>query len=515
MILHIDGQLKPYYVQTLAMIFFPGVKFPDGEEPGADVPEAWISLEEDGSGVCASVRLFVPGAGERRETTGSAQVPWTAGNGERDRVRKLAAGEAFLEAGRELTGIRPPWGIMTGVRPAKVATELFRAGYSLDEAAAAIARDYLTEANKARLAAEVSLAESALVTPQSRKQCSVYVGIPFCPTRCAYCSFVSYTSPGLLKLIPEYLEALFNDVDGVFSVIREMGLGIASVYIGGGTPTVLTAEQLSALLGRIGRNLAALGAKPLEYTLEAGRPDTITEEKMAAAVEAGVTRISVNPQSLNPEVLAAIGRAHTPEMFFDAYRIVRDSGVRDINVDLIAGLPADTPQSFRATVDGVSALDPENVTIHTFSVKKSSEFRAEGRFDPSSVIAAQSVDYADSALRASGYIPYYMYRQKNTVGNLENVGWAKPGHEGLYNVYMMEEIHSIFASGAHAVTKLVSEPEEDGSVRIERLFQPKYPYEYLREYRAENGERLNALRSAARAFFASPENREENTIENH
>ena len=503
MILHIDGLLKPYYVQTLCMIFFPGVKFPEGEESGPEVPEGWVSLTEEDEGVRAEVRLTAPDGEGTRASEGSAFVKWNAGNGEPDRVRKLAAGEAFLEAGRAMTGIRPPWGIMTGVRPAKVATELFRARYTIDEAAEAIARDYLTEPGKARLAADVSMAESRLLTPESRRQCSVYIGIPFCPTRCAYCSFVSYTSPGLLKLIPEYLEALGNDVDGIFSVIRELGLEVASVYIGGGTPTVLTADQLSGLLSRIGKNLGASGAHPLEYTLEAGRPDTITPDKMAAAAEAGVTRVSVNPQSLNPEVLSAIGRAHTPGMFFDAYRVARDSGVRDINVDLIAGLPADTPESFRYTLDGVAALDPENVTVHTFSVKKSSEFRAEGRFDPSSVTAAQSVDYAEEALRKAGYIPYYMYRQKNTVGNLENVGWSKPGHEGLYNVYMMEEIHSIFGAGAHAVTKLVSEPAPDGSVRIERLFQPKYPYEYLREYREGAGERLEALRTSARAFFAS------------
>ena len=497
MILHIDGALKPYYVQTLCMIFLPGVKFPEGEEPGEDVPEAWVALNEDGTGVSASVRLK---AGDR-ETRGEARTAWGAGNGDPDRVRKLAAGEAFLAAGEALTGIRPPWGIMTGVRPAKVATELLGAGYTPGDCADAICRDYLTEPGKARLATDVSLAESRLITPEIRKQVSVYIGIPFRPTRCAYCSFVSYTSPGLLRLIPEYLDALANDVDGVFSVIRENGLEVASVYIGGGTPTVLSAAQLDSLLSKIGEDLEKAGASPREYTLEAGRPDTIDAKKMASAVRHGVTRVSVNPQSLSSDVLRAIGRAHTPEMFFDAYRIARDSGVRDINVDLIAGLPGDTEETFRETVDGVAALDPENVTVHTFSVKKSSEFRAEGRFEPESLTAARSVDYAEGALRGAGYLPYYMYRQKNTVGNLENVGYAKPGHEGLYNVYMMEEVHSILASGAHAVTKFVSLPAPDGSVRIERLFQPKYPYEYLREYREGAGARLAALREAARGFF--------------
>ncbi|MBO7404501.1 MAG: radical SAM protein, partial [Clostridia bacterium] len=281
---------------------------------------------------------------------------------------------------------------------------------------------------------------------------------------------------------------------------------LASVYIGGGTPTILTADQIRRLLAKIREHAGDLE----EFTLEAGRPDTITGEKLAAAVEFGVTRVSVNTQTLNGEVLAKIGRAHTPEMFREAYAIARESGVRDVNVDLIAGLPYDTAESFRQTVDGIVALDPENVTVHTFSVKKSSEFKAEGRFDPASAVAAESVDYSQSALCAAGYLPYYMYRQKNTVGNLENVGYAKPGHEGLYNIYMMEEVHSIFASGASAVTKFVSVPKEDGSVRIERIFQPKYPYEYLRDYREDGGEKKRrALREAAAAFFENDPQKEE------
>ena len=273
---------------------------------------------------------------------------------------------------------------------------------------------------------------------------------------------------------------------------------VASAYIGGGTPTILSADQLRRLLSKIREH--ADGFR--EFTLEAGRPDTITKEKLAAAAEFGVTRVSVNTQTLNGDVLAKIGRAHTPGMFREAYAVARESGIRDINVDLIAGLPYDTAASFRETVDGVVALDPENVTVHTFSVKKSSDFKAEGRFDPASAVAAESTDYAGAALPAAGYLPYYLYRQKNTVGNLENVGYAKPGHEGLYNIYMMEEVHSIFASGASAVTKFVSVPKEDGSVRIERIFQPKYPYEYLRDYREDGGAgKARALREAAAAFF--------------
>ncbi len=492
MILTINGNLKPYYAQTLAMIFFPGVKFPEGEERTAETVCAHIDLIEDEAGVSSFVRLS---QGEK-ETTGQARVLWDGRD--RERARKIAAGDAFMQAGKEFTGSTPPWGILTGVRPAKVATELLEAGYTVQEAADAIEREYYVQPIKARLAADVAAAERELVNDTVRKACSVYVGIPFCPTRCAYCSFVSYTSPGLLKLIPDYLVALKHDIDGMFSVIRRLNMDVTSVYIGGGTPTILNPEQLDFLLGSITAHVTDLR----EFTLEGGRPDTLTPEKLRVAASYGVDRISVNPQTLNAAVLEKIGRSHTPEMFYRAYEDARNSGIANINVDLIAGLPYDTVDSFVHSVDEVVKLDPENITVHTFSVKRSSEFKSEGRFDRDSQIAADSVAYSQEALTAAGYFPYYMYRQKNTVGNLENVGYAKKGHEGLYNVYMMEEIHSIFAAGASAVTKLVSLPDEVGNVRIERVFQPKYPYEYLEEHRGETAEKkYRELCALAETFF--------------
>jgi len=288
------------------------------------------------------------------------------------------------------------------------------------------------------------------------------------------------------------------DIEGIFSVIRELDMRVTSVYIGGGTPTVLDAEGLRFLLDQITPHVSDLA----EFTLEAGRPDTITAEKLKIAAEHGVDRISVNTQTLNDEILRKIGRAHSSEMFFDAYKAARESGIKNINVDLIAGLPYDTTESFMRTMDGVIALDPENITVHTFSVKRASEFKNEGRFDRQGYVAAESVDYSQLALTRAGYLPYYMYRQKNTVGNLENVGYAKPGHEGLYNIYMMEEIHSIFAAGASSVTKLVSLPDADGNVRIERIFQPKYPYEYLDMHEGDAAaEKLCKLRKSALEFF--------------
>ena len=222
-----------------------------------------------------------------------------------------------------------------------------------------------------------------------------------------------------------------------------------------------------------------------EFTLEAGRPDTITEQKLAVAKEYGVTRVSVNTQTLNDDILRDIGRRHTSADFFEAFRLAKASGIKDINVDLIAGLPGDDFRNFSETVDKIIELDPTNITVHTFCVKKAADVLKNNSnvYSVSGGDAAKSVSYSQIKAKFAGYKPYYMYRQKNTVGNLENVGFAKEGHEGLYNVYMMEETQTIFAIGAGAVTKLVSEKIENGKDRrIERIFTPKYPYEYLREY---------------------------------
>lgn len=488
------GTIKPYYIQTLAMTYFPGAKFPELEHIfQADLRIFVEVIKRDGE-IMANAALIHGSEGYRWTET----IKIDSVHGDLDRAKKVAAGKAFVKAAERMTGIVPPWGILTGVRPAKVATELLERGFSPDEVAAIISSDYSVSPIKARLATDVAVAEGKVITPQSRRECSVYIGIPFCPTRCAYCSFVSYTSPKLLSLIPDYLDALENDIDGIFSVIRDLGMKVSTVYIGGGTPTILDASQLDRLLSRVNSHTDGL----TEFTLEAGRPDTITEDKLKVAATHDVDRISVNTQTLNDEVLRKIGRAHDTRMFFEAYETAKKIGIKNINVDLIAGLPYDTTDSFKDTVDRVIGLDPENITVHTFSVKRSSEFKTEGRFDADSRTAADSVDYSQKALTESGYLPYYMYRQKNTVGNLENVGYAKPGHEGLYNIYMMEEVHTVFAAGASSVTKLVSVPDADGNVRIERLFQPKYPYEYLDNHRGEAaGEKLDIMRKAAREFF--------------
>ena len=308
-------------------------------------------------------------------------------------------------------------------------------------------------------------------------------------------------------MIDDYLEALIIDLEDTLDTINKLGLRVTTIYIGGGTPTTLSHTQLERLLKKIGEHINV--SELLEFTLEAGRPDTISREKLEVAKAHGVTRVSVNPQTLNDDVLREIGRRHTVDDFFKAFALAKEIGFRDINVDLIAGLPGDDFKNFSETVDRIIDLAPTNITVHTFCVKKASDALRNNSsvYSLSGGDAAKSVSYSQLKTKFAGYKPYYMYRQKNTVGNLENVGFAIEGHESLYNVYMMEEFQTIFAVGAGAVTKLVKFNGPIGSdALIERLFRPKYPYEYLAEESDEGGsERRAKNKRAIFEFFGYEE----------
>ncbi len=476
MILTVEGTANKYYVQTLCMIFFPGAKFSESERPGDGVPEILVRVAAESEGYTAYAAMKL---GAKFVEAHGAAMP-TPDISDRARLEKIAIGRAIFSAGKSLLGYTNPWGILTGVRPAKVANEIMSRGADMNMAKRILRDEYFLNPKKAALAVSVAANENKLVRKLPGDLCSVYISIPFCPSRCAYCSFVSYASSKLLSLLDEYLLQLYKDIDRMFAVVREAGLRVATVYIGGGTPTVLNEKQLTALLSRVNQNVDP--SSLLEFTLEAGRPDTITAGKLAVALAHGVTRISVNPQTLDDEVLRGIGRHHTVADFFRAYEIAAASGIRDINVDLIAGLPGDGFAGFSRTVDRILELAPTNLTVHTFCVKKASDFLRENSnvYSITGGDVAKCVEYSQIRTKAEGYRPYYMYRQKNTVGNQENVGYAKEGREGYYNVFMMEELHSIFAVGAGAVTKLVR-TGVGGKREISRIFTPKYPYEYLRE----------------------------------
>lgn len=479
MILNIDGDINKYYVQTLCMLFFPGAKFAEDETVSPEVPVVNVTARRLFNGDCvASASITLD------DRTCSAEGSAATGeNIEEGRLMKVAVGRAIFDAGTAfLGGYTPPWGILTGVRPSKVAMEILLAGNGVQKTRKILRDEYFLNPKKAALAVSVASTEQKLTKKLAKNLCSVYISIPFCPSRCAYCSFVSYTSDRLLSLIGDYLKKLYLDLENVFSIIRSLDMKVATIYIGGGTPTVLSEKQLTKLLEKV-RSLCEPD-EVTEFTVEAGRPDTITAAKLAILHDFGVTRISVNPQSLDDGVLRAIGRKHTVEDFYRAYELAKNSGIPNINIDLIAGLPGDDFSKFSQTVDGVLELQPTNVTVHTFCVKKASDILKQNNnvYSLTGGDAAKCVEYSQLKTKFAGYKPYYMYRQKNTVGNLENVGYALEGTECMYNIYMMEEMQSIFSVGAGAVTKLVDyRCNPDGTSRIQRIFTPKYPYEYLRD----------------------------------
>ena len=300
---------------------------------------------------------------------------------------------------------------------------------------------------------------------------SLYVGIPFCPTRCAYCSFVAQSVEKSFSLVEPYLEALFDEITAAGQLVRELGLNVKSFYMGGGTPTTLTADQMDRLLSKLEQNFDF--GSLAELTIEAGRPDTIDEEKLRVLRAHNTTRVSINPQTMEDNVLAAIGRRHTADDIRRAMEQVRAAGFPHVNMDLIAGLPEDTPEGFARSLDEVISMGADNITVHTLSLKKGSRIMLEGSRIPGADEVAQMLDYADPTLRKHGFAPYYLYRQKYMSGSFENVGWTKPGGTGLYNIYIMEELHSILSLGAGGSTKMV------GGGQIRRAFNAKYPREYI------------------------------------
>lgn len=473
--LTVNGDINAFYVQTLCMIFFPGEKFVEEQVITEDTPVMDVTVKNSETGSYAKAVLTYKGKTAESEKTIDFSPEVT-----KQRTAKIAAGNVVLAVGSDILGYRPSWGMLTGVRPSKVAMEMLLNGNTKAKVKKILNNDYFVIPKKAALATDIARREQKIMGEPDVRDCSIYISIPFCPSRCSYCSFVSYTTPKLLSLIPAYLDKLCEELSTLLDTVVELGLNLKTIYIGGGTPTILTEFQLEKLLSLIDSKIDVNSLE--EFTLEGGRPDTITAEKLAVAKKYGITRISVNPQSLNEQVVKSIGRSHSIDEFYRAFDIAKNSGIKCINTDLIAGLPGDNFKYFSSTVDKIIALEPENITVHTFCVKKAADILAQNQniYSIRGGDVGKCVDYSQLRAQAAGYVPYYMYRQKNTVGNFENVGFALEGTEGLYNIYMMEEVHTILSVGAGAVTKLVEyHPANIASTKITRYFNPKYPYEYL------------------------------------
>lgn len=381
---------------------------------------------------------------------------------------------SFCHAASKIVNINLPWGVMCGIRPAKNARELKESGFSTHEVREIFKNVYEVSDEKTELALTVAENEEKLLQEIKPDSVSLYIGIPFCPTRCLYCSFVSTDIRTSGKYMAEFVEKLLTEIDKTAEIMNKLKIYPDNIYIGGGTPTTLSAADIERICGRLHSHFDFSLIK--EFTLEAGRPDTITEEKLLAAKNGGVDRISINPQTMNDATLKRVGRSHSSQMVRECFKSARKVGFKNINMDLIAGLPGENADMFRYSLDEVIKLDPENITVHSLCIKRAADFkRSEERLAEANQMNVM-LAYAQKRMAETGREPYYMYRQKNSSGNLENVGYAKPGYMNYYNINIMEEKQTIIAMGGGGSTKLVM------GGRIERIFNFKDPLEYIRRF---------------------------------
>ena len=391
-----------------------------------------------------------------------------------DDDNELVSAQLLYKLLCDFTGLTQPWGILTGVRPVKLLRRLADESYE-EQAVKKFEKDFFVSNEKIALSRETEHNERKILELSKPESFSLYVGIPFCPSRCSYCSFVMASIERAEKLIEPYTKLLCEEIKQTAEIANKLGLRLETVYFGGGTPTTLSAEQLDTVLGTVNNSFDMSTCR--EFTVEAGRPDTIDIAKLFALKENKADRISINPQTVNDEVLKTIGRKHTAQQFFDAFELARKCGFDNINTDLIAGLPTDTPESFKNSLGSIVRLNAECITVHTLCMKRASRLTTEGvTLDLQQARdAREMLAYTQNILGQNEYIPYYMYRQSRMVGNLENVGWSKRGFESLYNVYVMDETHTILACGSGGVTKL----KRNNPDYLERIFNFKYPYEYI------------------------------------
>ena len=464
----LNGHDERYIVEQSLMNLFPGeLPVYEDVQPGDD---SWavISLREEGAACAVTVEMCCQG----KQALQTVNTTLTGTDFEQEGQRRHTVARCFFLAARDITGVNPPWGMLTGVRPDKPVTKALSEGKTAAEAQEMLERQYFVTPERAALAVETGSAALTAARKLDKNDIAVYVGIPFCPTRCAYCSFVSHSVERSFSLVPPYVDALIEEIRSGGRMVKENGLRCRAFYMGGGTPTTLTAEQMDRVLTAFEQSFDLASCE--EITVEAGRPDTITAEKMEVLRRHGVTRVSVNPQTMEDHVLRAIGRRHTAGDIERAMELVAKYDFPHVNMDLIAGLPEDTPEGFRRTLDKCLTFGTDNITVHTLALKKGSRILLENLKIPEAAAVAEMLDYAAPVLRNAGYRPYYLYRQKYMSGSFENIGWCRGDAECWYNIYIMSELCSILSFGAGGSTKMV----EFGTNHIERVFNLKYPKEY-------------------------------------
>lgn len=470
--LHTINHTYKYECEKICRIYFPAERIIfacDREEISADTKVVYTSIDEKGDVPRFCCKADIDGDSSEYTFSYETDEEYT------DSLKERLLAKAMVKVLTSLTGTVPPWGILTGVRPAKLMRKYIN---TLGEEKAKETFTSFLEVSeeKTELAAGVAGYENTCIALSGRDSYSLYVSIPFCPTRCSYCSFVSHSIDKAKKLIPDYVKNLCEEIKETAKTACELGLTLETVYIGGGTPTSFSASDLKTITDTLRECFNMKNVR--EFTVEAGRPDTLDEEKLTVLKNAGVTRISINPQTFSNSVLSVIERSHTAEETVEKYLLARKLGFDNINMDFIAGLPADTVEGFRRSLIKAVELAPENITVHTLALKRSSSIVTEK--GTSSLLGGteEMVEFSNRILRENGYTPYYMYRQSKSVGNLENVGWCKKDKPCLYNIYMMEEIHTVLAVGGAAVTKL-KDPDSDC---LKRVYNFKYPYEYITRF---------------------------------
>ena len=455
------GNTFKYEVEATVKLFFNAQRFTFSDDIN-DAADEYIIAELDGLRIHTAVKL--------RGRDIAEAVDILPSDDEKTAEHELC--RLIYHTLASLLGKSSPWGLMTGIRPVKKVIELMREGKNRSETYDILTKKYEISPKKLDLAYMTAENQLPILDVIDSSAVSLYVSIPFCPTRCSYCSFVSHSMDSAIKLIPEYVDALCRELEIIGKIVRETDTKIDTIYFGGGTPTSLSAPDLRRIMESVAENFDL--DKIREYSVEAGRPDTITEEKLRVIHSLGAGRISVNPQTLNDDVLKVIGRRHSGADALKAFELARKVGFTNINTDLIAGLPTESAESFGNTLDKMTELDPESITVHTLTLKRSADLFEKGT---ESSPVSEMVDYSIDRLTACGYLPYYMYRQKNTLDNLENVGYAKRGFESYYNIFIMDETQTILGAGCAASTKLVY-PEG----KINRIHNYKFPYEYIRRF---------------------------------
>ncbi|RAL26282.1 coproporphyrinogen III oxidase [Thermoflavimicrobium daqui] len=489
--IYLKGIHKDFYreIELIASLFFEEVKVTDSLAEPVDAVLQFSIKEANPASV--TVLLSEPSGEQTWQAFHQQEIQETDVKAYRKRLKKLIS-YTVLQVFQQATGIIQSWGILTGVRPTKLLHSMLLKGSKATEAAQVLQREYLLQPEKIEILQEIIERQLTMLPDlySLDREVSLYIGIPFCPTKCAYCTFPAYAIQGRNGSVEEFLAGLHEEIAAIGNWLKERNLPVTTIYYGGGTPTSISATQMDALFTQMKRYIPTYN-QVREITVEAGRPDTLEPEKLALLKQWQIGRISINPQSFKEETLKLIGRHHTVRETLEKYQLAREMGISNINMDLIIGLPNESMEEFQNSLEVIQELKPESLTVHTLSFKRGSimtqnkeKYRVAKRDE-----IEEMVRMARVWAKQAGYVPYYLYRQKNILGNQENVGYAFPGQESLYNIIIMEEKQTIIGLGCGAVSKMVA-PQTG---KIKRWPNPKEPQAYINTYQQHIHGKLQTL----------------------